>query len=63
MDNQLTPQHIYIFGVGFRGVVGGGSPVENEGKAEGGGEGVRGWGGDRGRNRQVNAHACLKTIL
>ena len=27
------------FGVGFRRVVGGGFPVENEGKGEGGGEG------------------------
>ena len=27
------------FGVGFRGVWGGGFPVENEGKGEGGGEG------------------------
>ena len=35
------------FKVGFRGVVGGGFPVENEGKGEGGGQGGAwgvGWG-------------------
>ena len=33
------------FGVGFRGEVGGGFPVENKGKGEGGGEGGGvGWG-------------------
>ena len=41
------------------GVVGGGFPVENEGKGEGGGE-CGGWGRDRQRNRQVNARALSK---
>ena len=50
------------FGVGFRGVVGGGSPVENKGKGEGGGEGGEGggWGRNWQRNRQVNAQALSK---
>ena len=43
-------------------VGGGGFPVENEGKREGGGEG-RVWGGDRQRNRQVNAHTFVKATL
>ena len=51
-----------LVGVGFRWVVQGGSLVETEGKGEGGGEGG-GWGGDRQRNRQVNAHAFVKTTL
>ena len=50
------------FGVGFRCVVGGGFPVDNEGKGEGGGDGG-GSGGDRQRNRQVNAHAFVETTL
>ena len=44
------------FGVGFRGVVGGGFPLENKG---GGGEGG-GWGGDRQRHWHVNAQALSK---
>ena len=48
------------FGVAFRQVAGGGFPSENEGKGEGGGEGGL---GDRQRNRQVNAHAFVKTTL
>ena len=47
------------FGVGLRGVAGGGFPLENKGKGEGGGEGG-GWGGDRRRNRQVYAQALSK---
>ena len=50
------------FGVGFGGVVGGGSPVENKGQGEGGG-GWGGWGRDRQRNRQVNAQALSKLPL
>ena len=41
------------FGVGLRGVVGGGFPVGMREKGRGGRVG----GGDRQRNRQVNAHA------
>ena len=48
------------FGVGFRSVVGDGFPMENNGK--GGGEGG-GWGRDRQRNWQVNAHAFVKATL
>ena len=48
------------FGVGFMGLVGGGFPVRSKGK----GEGMRGgWGGDRQRNRQVNAQVFVKTTL
>ena len=36
--------------------------LEKEGKGGGAGEGGR-WGGDRQRNRQVNAHAFAKTTL
>ena len=43
-------------------MVGAGFLVENEGKREGGGV-VVGWGRDRRRNRQVNAHAFVKTTL
>ena len=43
------------FGVGFRGVVGGGSPVENEGKREGGGEG---WGGPAKEPASQCARVC-----
>ena len=50
------------FGVGFRGVVGGGLPVRNKGKGRGGGKGG-GWGRDRQRNRQVNAQAFVETTL
>ena len=50
------------FGVGFRWVVEGGFPVESEGKGGGGGEGGV-WGGDRQRNRQVNANAFVKIVL
>ena len=50
------------FEVWFRGVVGGGFPVANEGKREGewGGREGGGWGGDRQRKRQVNAQALSK---
>ena len=43
---------------------GGGFPVENKGKGDRGlgGWGL-GWGGDRQRNWQVNAHAFVKTTL
>ena len=52
------------FGVGLRWVVGGGFPVENKGKVEGCGEGGgEGVGGDRQRNRQINAHTFVKTTL
>ena len=40
------------FGVRFRGVVGGGFPVESKGEREGG---WGGWGRDRQKSRQVNA--------
>ena len=50
------------FGVRFRWVVGGGFPVENKERAKGGGEGGA-WGGDRQRNRQVNAQALSKLPL
>ena len=43
--------------VGGEGV---GFSVENEGKGEGDGE-CGAWGGDRERNRQVNAQAFIKT--
>ena len=43
--------------------MGGGFPVESEGKVECGGEGGGWGGGDRQRNRQVNAHAVVKTTL
>ena len=42
---------------------GGGFPVENEGKKGKGVGRVGGWGGDRQRNRQANAHAFVKTTL
>ena len=47
------------FGVGFRWVLGGGVPVANKRKGEGGGEGG-GWDRNRQRNRQVNAQALSK---
>ena len=47
------------FGVGFRGVVGGGFPVKNKGKGAGSGEGGW-WGRDRQRNQQVNAQVWSK---
>ena len=46
-------------GVRLRWVVGGGLPGGNEGKGEGGGE-AGCWGGDRQRNRKVNAHVSVK---
>ena len=46
--------------LGFRGMAGGGFPLESKGKGEGGGWEAGGWGGDRRRNRQVNAQALLK---
>ena len=52
------------FGVTFRGVVGGGFPVENLTEKRGMGvERVGGWGGDRQRNRQVNAQALSKLLF
>ena len=50
------------FGAGFRWVAGPGFPVENVGKVEGSGE-CGGWGGDRPRDQQVNAHAFVKATL
>ena len=41
------------FGVGFRGVVGGGFPVENQGKREGGGEGGGGVGTGKGTGKSM----------
>ena len=43
-------------GAGFSEVVRGGLPVEMREKR-------RGWGGDRQRNQQVNAHAFVKTTF
>ena len=49
-----------IWGVGFRWVVGGGSPVKNEGKVEGGGGGGVGTGKGTGKSM----HTCVvKTTL
>ena len=48
-------------GARFRWVVGG-VACGKEGKREEGGEGG-GWGGVRQKNRQVNAHAFVKTSL
>ena len=46
----------------FRWLLGRGFPLENKGKTKRGGEGGV-WGRDRQRNRQVNAHAFVKTTL
>ena len=40
-----------------------GFPLENKGKGEWGWGGWAGWDTDRQRNRQVNAHAFVKTTL
>ena len=50
------------FGDEFRWAVGCGCHVEVEGKGEGGGEGGW-WGGDRQRNRRVNAQVFVKSAL
>ena len=50
-----VPIGVPAFGVGFRGVVGGGFLGEHKGKRGGVGEG-----GDRQRNRQVIAHVLSK---
>ena len=40
--------------------MGGGFPLQNEGKGKGLG---RGWGGDGQWNRQIKAHVFIKTTL